>query len=255
MSNLNTFRARMRQRGGFTLLEIMLAVTILAVIITAVYNTWSAALTAWKRGTQITDTFQRQRIVLDTLSELTTSAVFYGAKPELYAVTGTHSDTAGDSVSFVTASDVLLPPGEGIAAGMRRVTLSLENDKDGNVFLGLVNAPALEDPDADTQNLIHVLSADVTGFTVRYLDPQNATWVDHWEEKTRTPSALEFTVTFRAGSAGTAPVTVTRQVDIPAALYAQEHGGQMPLLAVPGVPTTGQGGGAQGAVPIPGMNN
>lgn len=238
MSSTNTFRARMRQNreAGFTLLEIMLAVTILAVVITAVYNTWSAALMAWKRGTQITDTFQRQRIVLDTLGELTTSAVFYGAKPELYAVTGTHSDTAGDSVSFVTASDVLLPPGEGIAAGMRRVTISLQSDTNGKVFLGLVNAPALEDPDADAQNVTHIFSADVTGFTVRYLDPQNAAWVDHWDDKTRTPSALEFTVVFRAGSAGTVPVTVTRQVDIPAALFAQQTGGQAPAATPAGIP-------------------
>lgn len=241
MNNPNTFRAQMCRSGGFTLLEVMLAVTILAVVITAVYNTWSAALTGWKRGTQITDTFQRQRIVLDTLSELTKSAVFYGAKPELYAVTGTHSDSDGDSVSFVTGSDELLPPGEGIAAGMRRVTLSLQRDKDGNLFLGIVNAPALEDPDAGTENVMHILSADVTGFTVRYLDPQNATWIDHWDEKTRTPSALEFTVTFAAGSAGTAPVTVTRQIEIPAALYAQEHGGQPPI-GIPGLQIPTQGG-------------
>jgi prepilin-type N-terminal cleavage/methylation domain-containing protein len=241
MSRRNTFSVRFRRYGGFTLLEVMLAVTIMAVVITAVYRSWSAALLAWKRGTQVTDTFQRERVVLETLSELAKSAVFYGSKPELYVVTGIHSQTTGDSVSFVTASDVLLPPGEGLAAGMRRVTISLERDRDGNVFLGIVNAPALQDPDAASQNLIHVLSADVVGFVVRYRDARNGTWADSWEGQTATPSALEFTVTFRGGSAGTAPVTVVRAVELPAAQYAQERGGQALPPGLPPIPVAGQG--------------
>jgi hypothetical protein len=188
------------------------------------------------------DTFQRQRIVLETLSELAKSAVFYGSKPELYAVKGAHSTTEGDSVSFVTASDVLLPPGEGLVAGMRRVTLSLNRDRDGNLFLGIVNAPALEDPESTEPGIVHVLSADVVGFTVRYLDPRNGTWADSWEGQAATPSGFEFTVVFREGPAGTPAVTVTRQVEVPSAQHALEHGGGglPPGLPVPPVGKEGQ---------------
>ena len=99
-----------RTKAGFTLLEILLAVAILGLVITAVYSTWSAALLGWKRGTAVADTFQRQRIVMDALSELGSSAVFFGPNIKDYLVTGTHDEGAGDSVSFVTASEALLPP-------------------------------------------------------------------------------------------------------------------------------------------------
>ena len=67
---------RAHSRTGFTLLEIILAVTMLALVITAVYGTWNAALKSWKRGTDVAETFQRQRIVMDTLSELAQSMTF-----------------------------------------------------------------------------------------------------------------------------------------------------------------------------------
>ena len=72
-------RRRGSDNAGFTLLEIMLAVTILAVVITAVYTTWSTALRAWKRSVNISDALQRQRIVMDTLDELTKSMVFFNS--------------------------------------------------------------------------------------------------------------------------------------------------------------------------------
>jgi prepilin-type N-terminal cleavage/methylation domain-containing protein len=239
-----TLRQSAGRREAFTLLEIMLAVTILAIVVTAVYSTWSAALTAWKRGTDVTDTFQRQRIVLDTLSELTKSAVFYGAKPELYAIKGTHSDVKGDTISFVTGSDVLLPPAEGFVAGMRRVSISLAQDRDGNVFLGISNAPALQDTETEKPPEVHVLSADVTGFGVRYLDPRSSAWVDAWEEQTVTPAALSFTVTFRGGDAGTPAVSVMREMELPAAQFALERGGstvELPPGMTPAPPPAGGG--------------
>jgi prepilin-type N-terminal cleavage/methylation domain-containing protein len=236
---------KLRSQAGFTLLEIMLAVSILAIIVTAVYGTWSTSLTAWKRGMEITDTFQRQRIVLDTLSELAKSAVFYGTKPELYSVKGIRSDRTGDSISFVTASDLLLHPSEELAAGMRRVTVALAQDRDGNVFLGISNAPALQDAEQTPPDEPHVLSADVNSFQVRYFDLRSAAWVDAWEEQSITPGAIEFTVTFRPGKAGTPAVSVTREVELPAAQFALERGGAMVTAPPIVIPTEQTGGGSE----------
>ena len=131
------------RRRGFTLVEVLLAVTILSLVIVAVYSTWSAALMAWRRGGDASDVFQRQRIVMDSLTELAQSVVFYSSSPGLYAVTGTSKPGWGDTVSFVTASDVLLPPSEAIDAGMRRVTISMEQDEYSRKYLAIVNAPAV----------------------------------------------------------------------------------------------------------------
>jgi prepilin-type N-terminal cleavage/methylation domain-containing protein len=220
-----------RARSGFTLVEVLLAVTILTLLITSIYATWSTTLMAWRRGRDASEVFQRQRVVIDTLSELAQSVVYFAASPDLYAVTGTSRPDWGDSVSFVTASDVALPPSEAIDAGMRRVTISMEQDEYGRKYLALVNAPAVSVDQSNTTTTAdvtlqaHVLSMDVSGFYVRYLDPRDGTWYDKWEENTIIPSAMQFTVVFTQQDAKAPPVVVTRAVDLPVAAFIAANAG------------------------------
>jgi general secretion pathway protein J len=229
---MSTRLHKARKAGlGFTLVEVMLAITILSLVIIAVYSTWSAALMAWRRGSNATEVFQRQRIVIDTLTELAQSAVYFAASPTLYAVVGTSKPGWGDSVSFVTASDVALPPSEAIAAGMRRVTISMEQDEYGRKYLAIVNAPAVSANESNTtstttvQLQAHVLSMDVTGFSVRYLNPGDGAWYDQWEETTLIPSAMEFTVAFGQEGDRVPPVVVTRAIDLPVAAFIAQNAG------------------------------
>lgn len=215
-----------RGRTAFTLLEVLLAVTILGLAMTAVYGTWNVALRAWKRGTDISDTFQRQRIVMDTLADLARSAVFFISNPLLYEVIGDHDAATGSTVSFVTASDTALPPSEILAAGMRRVTISMEHDEKGTPYLSISNQPALESDQAEYESRPHVLSNDVAAFLVRYRDPRDGTWHELWRETQIIPSAMEFTVVFVQKDPRLPPVVVTRAVEIPAAQFAMLSAGQ-----------------------------
>ena len=223
-------------RRGFTLVEVLLAVTILSLVITAVYSTWSAALMAWRRGGDASEVFQRQRIVMDTLTELAQSVVYFGASPSLYAVAGASRPNWGDTVSFFTASDVLLPPSEAIDAGMRRVTISMEQDDYGRKYLAIVNAPAvsLDETNITVALQAHVLSMDVSGFYVRYLDPRDNAWYDKWEENNIIPLAMEFTVVFGEQGDRLPPVVVTRAVDLPVAPFIAQTGGVAVPSGLPG---------------------
>jgi type II secretion system protein J len=216
---------RRHSTAAFTLLEIMLAITILAMVATAVYSTWSAGLAGWKRSATVTDELQRERIVMETLADLTQSAVFFSSKDSLYAIQGTKDPHLGDTISFVTGSDVLLPQTEEAISGMRRVTISLARDSWGRSFLGISNTPALEIEQAPDP-LIHILSMEVCGFGVRYRDPRSLSWVDTWEEANLIPSAIEYTVAFGANDGRTPPVVVTRTIELPAARYAMSAAGQ-----------------------------
>jgi type II secretion system protein J len=216
---------RARQTIAFTLLEIMLAITMLALVATAVYSTWSAGLAGWKRSATVTDELQRERIVMETLAELTQSAVFFSSKDSLYEIEGTREPQTGDSISFVTGSDLLLPQTEVAIGGMRRVTISLARDTWGRSFLGISNTPALQVEQAPDP-VIHILSMEVCGFGVRYRDPRSMSWTDKWEEGNLIPSAVEYTVAFGANDGRTPPVIVTRTVELPAARFALMAAGQ-----------------------------
>jgi prepilin-type N-terminal cleavage/methylation domain-containing protein len=234
-------RSSHRTRTGFTLLEVLLAVAVLGMLVTAVYSTWSAALNSWRRGSDVSEAFQRERVVMDALMELTKSAMFFEPSASLYAFVATRNPSLGDSISFVTASDAFLPPSEAISAGMRRVTISLEQDQYRRTYLAIVNEPALR-PDDDKSlepPQAHVISMEVSGFYVRYRDPRDGSWSDKWEQDQFPPSAVEYTVAFGERDGRFPPVVVTRAVDIPVAAVAAAGGIPMPGM-IGGVNTTNQ---------------
>ncbi len=214
-----------RRQEAFTLLEVMLAVAILGLLISTVYATWSAALNGWKRSSSISESFQRERIVMDTLAELTSSIVYFGSQNGLYDIQGTHLGSDGDSVSFVTSSDVFLPPDESSVAGMRRVTVGIYRDQAGNPFLGIINAPALQADNSSYQNQIRVLSYNVCGLQIGYRDPRDATFKDKWDDADVIPEAIQYTLAFCTTDRQGPAVSVTRAVDIPIAKYAMQAKG------------------------------
>ncbi len=217
----------------------MLAVAVLGMLVTAVYSTWSAALTSWRRGSEVTEAFQRERVVMDTLMELTKSAIFFAPSAPLYAFVATTNPGLGDSISFVTASDAFLPPSETISAGMRRVHISLEQDQYRRTYLAIVNEPALR-PDDDKSlepPQAHVISMDVSGFYVRYRNPQDGSWSEKWEEQGFPPSAVEYTVVFGERDGRNPPLVITRPVDIPVAAFVAAGG--FPIPGLPGLRGTG----------------
>jgi len=205
------------RRAAFTLLEVMLAVTMLGLLVLAVSSTWNAGLRGWKRSNGLAENFQRQRIVLDALTEMAQAAIYVPERAKLYAVRSERDPFLGDSISFVTASDALLPPQETIVAGMRRVTIGMARDDNGQPCLTMLNVPALQEVDRFNRPVGHVLGRDVVGFTVRYRDAQTGIWKDAWTETDHFPAAVEFTLTFAPLNAGGAPVVVTRAVDLPTA--------------------------------------
>lgn len=234
-----------RHHSGFTLVEVMLAVTLFGLIITAVYSIWSSALQGWKRSGSLTETLQRERVVFGVLEELTSSLVFMRSDKALYEIRGEHKDD-GDTISFVTASDALLSPSEAGVAGMRRVTLSQEYDEYRQPYLGIRNTAAVAEEGTEPVRP-RVLSAAVTGFTIRYRHPQSGAWQDAWSERNLLPAAIEYTITFTAGTGPQAvATTATRLVELPLATYVMKTGG----LGATTKPTPGGRGGGRPAGPV-----
>lgn len=240
------------RRAAFSLLEVMLAVTLLALVVTAVAATWNAALRGWKRSSGLADSLQRERVLMNTLGELVQAVVFYRSEGGLYDMVGQSNDRTGDSISFVTASDVLLPPADALAGAMRRVTISLEQDEAHRYYLAIRNQPALGVTDTAEPVPPRILSADVSGFKVRYFHPRTKVWQDNWEEKNLIPAVVEFTLTI-GGDDPRVPATVaTRTMTLPTAEYVAQTGGAPPgeQMQHQAVPRGGQSAGGNGGMPV-----
>jgi len=220
-------QARQRSAAGFSLLEVVLAVAMLGIVVMSVSVTWNAALNGWRRTAGMADVFQRERVIMNAISDLSQSVVFYRVDGGLYDVIGAKNASLGDSISFVTASDAFLPPSAGNLGGLRRVTLTMAQDLYGRPYLGIRNRSALG-PEEDDREPAAVLSAEVTGLQIRYWHPRQNAWQDKWEEKSLIPSIIEFTVTFADADSRSAGVSVTRQVELPTALYSMQTSGAAP---------------------------
>jgi len=203
------------RHNGFTLLEVLLALTILSLLVLAVGVTWSSGLNGWRRGGHVADCVQRQRVVMETLAELARSLFFvsFGRDTDLR---GTHDEVEGDTVSFVTGSELFLTPDMQALSGLRRVTIGLQRDEMGRRYLAIQDSSVLAPEEGvATTNQWRMLSADVSGFAVRYYDWRQGMWSDDWTVPRIYASQLEFTVTFGGQDEFSPPVVIRRQVDLP----------------------------------------
>ena len=70
---------------AFTLIEILIAMGILTLVMTAIYASWAAVLRASKVGNAAADEVQRMRIARQALEQSLASAVLYASNPRYYS--------------------------------------------------------------------------------------------------------------------------------------------------------------------------
>src|SRR5262245_10956897 len=73
-----------RSRLAFTILELMLAISIFAIVLTAIYAIWIAILRGSKAGLKAAAEVQRSRIALRALEDAFTSAEYFMANMNHY---------------------------------------------------------------------------------------------------------------------------------------------------------------------------
>jgi len=185
-------------RRGFTLLEIMIAVTILAIIMVTVYGVVARALYAKNHSEERADLYASGReAVLRVADELE------GALPPtagrnigFVGIPGTDR-VPTDSVQFDIVTHRLYGAAE-TRGGRALVSYSLDPVKDTpNLFAlrrqeQLLTEPIPEDVNGDTADnpdaappapavsAAYVLD-QVAGLRFRYLNPQTGEWVDSWD--------------------------------------------------------------------------
>jgi prepilin-type N-terminal cleavage/methylation domain-containing protein len=238
---------------AFTLIEIMVAMAIFAMVVAAVYTTWVLLLRSSQVAQQAAAQVQRQRIAIRTIEDSLTCIQSFQASIKYYAFDVTNGDQP--SLSFVSrVPDVFPRNGRFGDFNLRRLTFTIEQGPDADKDerdLVLRQNPILMDMDPDEQNYPLVLARNVKDFIIECWDTNALDWVDTWDSTNTIPPLVRVTLSLGGNATDTssaAPIlAVTREIAVPAIT--------LPSVVQTGVPGGGGGGGGAGGINTGGGGN
>lgn len=183
----------LRDRRGLTLVEVLLATAILAVLVVLLVATLRVGVNALEAGERRAAAHQEIRAVVELVTEALSAAYPYrgrrGTTPERVLL----FEGEPDAVRFVTTTPPLLL--DAPIAPFHAVVIRHAADSQLQVVERLVPA---EEPFPDEPHL--VLSRSVSALKLEYRDAQGV-WQSTWDSRTASalPAAVRVELTMQAG--------------------------------------------------------
>jgi len=233
-----------RSSSAFTIVEVMIALFLFSMVLTAIYSTWIAILRGKKVALEAAAEVQRSRRAIRTIEDALLTAQFFptqrprhqpGAEsmsPFYYAF---EADTAGEMASLTLVSRL---PEDFLGVGrygdqvVRRVSFGVEPGAHGNELV-MTQYPMLMDLESGFKPYTVTLARDVTEFSLQFYDFDLAEWSDEWLYTNRLPVLVN--VTLGQGKRGTdsrSHDVASRIISVPAS------------MVMPGGTAPGMGAGA-----------
>ncbi|MGI6496222.1 MAG: PulJ/GspJ family protein [Kiritimatiellia bacterium] len=254
------------KRSGFTLLELVLVVGILAVISTVAYFTFNAGVNAWRTGTRLADSLHHAEYVLEQVVMGLRSAYYPdGGKANanygfVLEDDGSDGPDARDTISWVKLGTSLVGADAPFAGIPHRVEIGVFDPDDASASHGfgvrawrIDSQPEDFDPEEEVEPFF--LTDKILGINCRTLandqeDEDELAWEDEWEDTNRVPFAVEITLYLEPPREGDDPVEVQRIAEIPlAGLSWKDRGVVSPLARPRSTHTSISTGGGSGQTP------
>ena len=195
---------RLAKRRGvlaFTLIELLIALSIFAMIITGIYTSWTAIHRATRIGLEASADAQRKRVAMRALEQSLGSVKYFLANETNYTFI---AEGSGDStyLSFVAHLPETFPRSALFEyQPMRRVNFSVEPGTNGLGRLVLRQQPFLYEANIDDSENPLVLANDVVAFNVKFLPDGAEEWEEEWLYTNELPVMAHVTLPFRHGEA------------------------------------------------------
>jgi type II secretion system protein J len=206
------------QQSGFTLLEIMISIVILAIAMAIAFQTFSAVTRGWTSARLQMDRVHHGDFVLGQLSSALRSMAFFQSKPEKYGFR-IENNTYGDgehTICWVTGSSAFIPPGEAAGYGLHRIEVGAGKDDDGNEGLVVTVWPYLADEEK-IEKKSWLVSENVTGLRCKVYDTNEGkdSWEDSWEYSNKIPGLVEITLYAAPAEEHGDPAEFRQLIEIP----------------------------------------
>jgi general secretion pathway protein J len=210
-----------RGDGGFTLLETVIAVTLVAMMAVGLWSVFRVSLASWKRGTDSVDANQRHRSTVDLVKKQMASIYAVIAPIDLQAGGTVYPVFAGtdSTVQFISLNSLRFYE----HPGLTMVSYDVEQDRTGAYslvereaqYVGL--EPGRESFFDRETTQPFVVFENLTSFTFEYFDAGDADrparWVTEWDarEMTELPAAISMTMVSQDASGE----TISRHLVVP----------------------------------------
>lgn len=233
--------AKHRRNGGFTLIEILMALAIFGLVLTAIYASWTLILKGSKIGLEAAAQAQRERVAIQTIEEALTAARSFAADVQHYSFVAENGSEA--TLSFVAKLSKSFPRGGRFGDfDVRRVSFSVESGQDSMRQLVLRQSPILMEFDEDEKMHPLVLAKNVKELLLEFWDQRTGDWIEDWKQTNSLPKLMKITLRMedpnRRYSYSAQREEVTRIIALPSVMVPAVL--QVPNLSqVPGQPPPG----------------
>jgi len=211
-----------KDKTGFTLIELFIAISIFAVVAIALYSTFFAGISIWKRSAEGGDVYQNIRFILDDMTKDLKNSVYMYSNEEgsIYAFSGTDEE-----ISFITLEDVT---SEEETSRRELVKAAYRFDKTED---SLIRAKADKSMGFDIEKAEEeIVLKDIEDFKFEYCyetdsDIEPYEWKEEWEEdKKKIPRGVR--VSFHSmAERERRPVKFTKTIFILTGVLGEEEVG------------------------------
>lgn len=232
---------------GFTLVELLVALAILAAAMAIAWGALSVSLTAWRRGDDLLGGLRRGETAADELAMALRSAFFRPATDGVYGfeLETKAGDPPGDAIRWTSLGGAGATTEGGEAGVPRRLTFTIERDDNDRPRAVLRGAPIFSRRENDDPPPILRAWPDIVGFACRVWNPTNETWEAEWAHTNAIPASVEIAL-YAVATEDAEPVVLRRRVALPLSA-AQEvlardrraRGGAPPAPEPEGPPSRG----------------
>jgi general secretion pathway protein J len=181
-------------RGGFTLLEVLLALTIVAAVLTLAFGGLRVGIAAWRQGEDRIESLAHTRNLQVVIAGALAGAQAYLGVARQGEQASLQFRGGPGAVQFVTVNPPL-PAGTGVA--FTAVTIAGQGAGPGLVIRqkAMPNFEPFEEVEPS------LTDSSIASVRFRYLRPEDGTWTDTWEVSS-DPSASGIEASGRSTSEG-----------------------------------------------------
>lgn len=215
-----------KNKSGMTLLEILIAVTIMGAIMLVAYMAFYAVSSSWQRMNALTEDMHHGDFVMDQVTMALRSAYYPNGRKSaefgFVEIKDKDGVNASDKISWVKVGSSIVGRDCPFEGTPHRIEISLEQDDKGEpgiAYKAWRLQGQAEDFDPDKLEPV-MISKKVVGFNVRTaykIKEGEIDWLEKWEDinTNKLPLMVEITLKLAPIEKGNDPIEIKRICTIP----------------------------------------